>query len=94
MSHKSDGTIYLLHFHQPYRHARHYLGFAADLNARLAKHGTAEGARLCQVVRQAGIGWTLARTWSGGRDRERQLKQQGGRSRMCPMCGVHARKAA
>ena len=47
-----------------------------------------------QVVREAGIDWQLARTWTGGRDRERQLKNQGGKSRMCPLCGVQARKAA
>ncbi|MGA2928374.1 MAG: hypothetical protein ABSG43_20760 [Solirubrobacteraceae bacterium] len=32
-----------------------------------------------QVIAQAGIGWTRARTWEGSRDRERQqLKRQGG----------------
>ncbi|MBB5085041.1 putative GIY-YIG superfamily endonuclease [Nonomuraea endophytica] len=30
------GTVYLLHFAQPYRHARHYLGWTTDLQARLA----------------------------------------------------------
>ena len=36
------------------------------------------GARLLQVITQAGIDWTLARTWEGTRERERQLKRQGG----------------
>jgi len=94
MSRKSEGTIYLLHFARPYRHAKHYLGFAVHLDARLAHHGKASGARLMQVVREAGIDWQVARTWTGGRDRERQLKNQGGKSRMCPLCGVQARKAA
>src|SRR4051812_29866212 len=92
----SDGTeqgvVYLLHFHVPYKHARHYLGFAVDLGKRLEKHGTSAGPRLMQVVKAAGIGWTLARTWSGGRGRERQLKRQGGASRCCPLCGVKPRK--
>jgi hypothetical protein len=90
----TDGTIYLLHFDRPYRHATHYLGWARHLDKRLAHHSTAHGARLMEVVREAGIGWTLARTWTGDRDRERQLKNQGGKSRMCPLCGVQARKAA
>ena len=65
MSRKSEGTIYLLHFARPYRHAKHYLGFAVHLDARLAHHGKASGARLMQVVREAGIDWQLARIWTG-----------------------------
>jgi hypothetical protein len=40
------------------------------------------GARLMAVITQAGIGWTLARTWEGSR----ALKRQGGASRRCPIC--------
>ncbi|HLX49510.1 MAG TPA: hypothetical protein VKS82_14370 [Streptosporangiaceae bacterium] len=85
------GTIYLLHFDRPYRHARHYIGWAVNLNARLAAHEQGRGARLLEVVRAAGIGWQLARTWSGDRNRERQIKRQGGASRCCPLCGVKPR---
>ena len=85
------GTVYLLHFDRPYRHAKHYLGWAADLDARLADHAAGRGARLLAVVRAAGIGWSLARTWPGSRARERQLKRQGGASRCCPACGVTPR---
>jgi hypothetical protein len=35
---------------------------------------------------QLGIGWKLARTWEGSRQRERQLKRRGGASRRCPIC--------
>jgi hypothetical protein len=35
------GTVYLLHFDRPYRHARHYLGWAEDLDNRLAEHAAA-----------------------------------------------------
>jgi hypothetical protein len=93
------GTVYLLHFDRPYgppgapvgSTASHYIGWAADLEARLAEHRTGHGARLLAVVHTAGIGWALARTWPGGRARERQIKRQGGASRCCPMCGVHPR---
>jgi predicted GIY-YIG superfamily endonuclease len=84
-------TVYLLHFSHPYRHARHYLGSTRNLTQRLQEHEQGQGARLLAVVRQAGITWTLARTWDGGRERERQLKKQLSGSRLCPVCrkGVH-----
>jgi hypothetical protein len=85
------GTVYLLHFDRPYRHARHYIGWAKDLAARLAVHARGQGARLLAVIKAAGIGWRLARTWPGGRARERQIKRQGGASRCCPLCGVRPR---
>jgi predicted GIY-YIG superfamily endonuclease len=87
------GTVYLIHFDRPYKHARHYIGWASDLDARLTEHAAGRGARLLAVVKAAGIGWTLARTWTGSRVRERQLKNQGGASRRCPACGVHPRPA-
>jgi len=92
MPHTTSGTIYLIHFDRPYRHARHYTGWAADLDARLADHAAGRGARLLAVIADAGIGWTLARTWPGTRIRERQLKRQGGASRRCPHCGIHPRQ--
>jgi predicted GIY-YIG superfamily endonuclease len=79
-------TVYLLHFTQPYGHAAHYTGSTSRLPARLAEHQQGRGARLLEVVREAGIPWVLARTWEGGRTRERQLKKQGGASRRCPLC--------
>jgi hypothetical protein len=98
------GLVYLLHFDRSYvpypgapaiACAGHYTGFAPggpqQLKRRLAKHGTAAGARLMLAVAGAGIGWELARTWPGSRIRERQLKKQGGASRRCPKCGVTPR---
>lgn len=82
----NSGTVYLLHFERPYKHARHYRGYTDDLTARLAAHANGSGARLMAVIHAAGIGFTLARTWPGTRTRERQLKNQGGAARMCPIC--------
>jgi predicted GIY-YIG superfamily endonuclease len=90
---KGIGTVYLLHFDSAYEHARHYTGWATDLKSRLAEHNAGHGARLLAVIKQAGIGWSLARTWTGPRARERQLKRQGGASRRCPLCGVRPRKS-
>jgi predicted GIY-YIG superfamily endonuclease len=78
-------VVYLLHFASPFKHVRHYLGSAVDLEQRLAEHEWGAGARLLFHVRQAGTTWTLARTWVGGRQRERQLKQRG-HARYCPIC--------
>ena len=86
--------MYLLHFDQPYKHARHYVGWTArNVKRRLAEHEAGRGARLLAVVREAGIGWQLARMWPGSRARERQIKRQGGHARKCPLCGVTARGA-
>jgi len=84
--------VYLLHFDRPYRHARHYLGYAADLDARLKRHKAGNGARLLQVVMDTGISWVLARTWPGGRDVERKLKRQKNSPRLCPICRCQAQK--
>jgi predicted GIY-YIG superfamily endonuclease len=91
---RGPGTVYLLHLDRPYQHARHYTGWAASsrsLKTRLAEHEAGCGARLLQVAKATGISWTLARTWPGGRKRERQLKTQSGASRCCPECGIQPR---
>jgi predicted GIY-YIG superfamily endonuclease len=91
MTTPAAGTVYLLHFDRPYRHARHYCGWTRDLPARLVEHAAGRGARLLAVITDAGIGWQLARTWTGTRGRERQIKRQGGLSRCCPACGITPR---
>ena len=79
-------TVYLIHFDKPYKHARHYLGSASDLNARLEEHRAGHGARLIQVIQEAGITWRLARTWEGGRLLEHYLKMRKNSPRLCPLC--------
>jgi len=80
------GVVYLLHFSQPYQHARHYTGWTEDLLDRLSTHASGQGARLMTVIYQAGIGFTLARTCEGTRRTERAIKNQGGAVRYCPLC--------
>jgi predicted GIY-YIG superfamily endonuclease len=84
------GTVYLLHFDRPYGHARHYTGWTTDLSARLAEHAAGRGARLLAVARSAGVGWVLARTWTGTRALERSLKRRHGAARFCPLCPSRA----
>ncbi len=90
-----QSVVYLLHFdrlYMPYPGAPlrdcagHYCGWTTDLKIRLARHATGDGARLLAVVHRAGISWQLARIWPGPRERERQLKRQGGARRRCPLC--------
>lgn len=83
---RPGGTVYLLHFSAPYRHARHYTGWTDDLAARLAAHKAGRGARLVAVVKAAGITFTLARTRPGTRADERAIKKAGGACRYCPLC--------
>jgi predicted GIY-YIG superfamily endonuclease len=79
-------TVYLIHFDRPYKHSRHYLGYAEDLDARIERHHAGNGARLMEVVTNAGITWRLARTWEGDRKFERWLKRKKGASWFCPLC--------
>jgi predicted GIY-YIG superfamily endonuclease len=85
------GVIYLLHFAQPYRHARHYTGWTEDLTGRLEAHASGKAARLTAVIFQAGIGFVLARTCEGTRATERAIKNAGGAVRYCPVCTPHPR---
>jgi hypothetical protein len=87
-----QGTIYLIHFSTPYKHAAHYMGWAEDLESRLADHHAGRGSRLMAVIKAAGIDWKITRTWKGDRYRERQLKNQGSSKRHCPECGVLPRR--
>lgn len=80
------GTVYVLHFTSPFKHAKHYTGWAADFAARLAQHRSGTGARLMQVIAENGIGFEVAKTFQGTRTDERRLKNRGGASRHCPIC--------
>jgi predicted GIY-YIG superfamily endonuclease len=82
------GTCYLLCWAAtPYKHAGHYLGWAADLDVRLAAHRAGNGARLIAVIMAAGIEWQLARTWPGTTEgHEKTLKDRNNRRALCPLC--------
>lgn len=82
----NEGTIYLLHFDSPFGHARHYTGWAKDLEARIAEHRAGRGSNLIKHVLAAGIDFVLATTLTGDRNRERQLKNRGGAAKWCPVC--------
>jgi predicted GIY-YIG superfamily endonuclease len=91
---KSAGIIYLLHFSVAYKHAAHYVGFTTDLQSRLDAHKQGKGARLLEVIAQAGISFQLARTWQGTRKGERQIKNRKAAPRLCPLCNPQAMRRA
>ena len=81
------GTVYLLHFGRAYKHAQHYLGFATNLESRLQRHASGNGARLIEVVCEAGIAWKLVRAWyNKPKSFERKLKRRHGAASICPVC--------
>jgi predicted GIY-YIG superfamily endonuclease len=93
---RGGGIIYPIHFDRPIGDLRnprgfasHYTGWTLDLPSRLVLHAQGRGARLMQVVGEQGIGWQLARIWTGTRTRERSLKQRGA-TRRCPVCQLAA----
>lgn len=87
--------VYLLHFSSPYKHARHYTGFANNLSARLIHHANGTGARLTQVVKAAGLDWEVARIWEGGdKTFERRLKNRKNAPKLCPICNPGAMNLA
>ena len=81
------GVIYMLHFDQPYKHAKHYVGWTDDLLDRLDTHARGHGARLVAVIWHAGIGFTLVRICEGTRRPERAIKNAGGAGPVLP--GLH-----
>ena len=91
---ESNGTVYLLHFCPPYKHAGHYVGFvkggARAVRERLERHLAGRGARLIEVAALAGCAIKLARIWRH-RDRrfERSRKKRRGFTsitELCPIC--------
>ncbi len=87
------GTAYLIHFEERYKHAGHYSGFSTNLPGELARHAAGTGARLMKVIRDAGIGWHVSRTWEGvTREQENRIKESSGAKR-CPDCGFKPREA-
>lgn len=89
-----DGErVYLLHFAEPYYHARHYLGWSPRLMPRLLTHLTGRGSPLVAAAIGAGIAVRLARTWPGDRAVERALKRRKRHRAYCPLCAADAATA-
>lgn len=83
-------AVYLIHFNKRLAHAQHYLGFCErdeGLDKRLTDHLCGQGARLMEVLFEAGIEWKPVRVWFGAdRKFERRLKNQKNAPLLCPVC--------
>ncbi len=84
---------YLLHFDRPIFGAQHYLGWALDVEARVAVHRRGRGARLVRQALAAGIGVELVRVWPDADLRgERVLKRRVPKT-YCPLCRPRRRQS-
>ena len=86
MAQQPKGTVYLLHLEKPMNRAGHYLGWAKDLETRIAQHGTPRGAKMTRAAAKRGIGFSVVRTWNGTRSTERALKNLKDARSLCPHC--------
>jgi predicted GIY-YIG superfamily endonuclease len=82
-----SSVVYLLHFAEPYKHARHYVGYSEQLSKRLAHHQNGTGARLMAAVAEAGIAYQVSRVWKGAdRTFERRIHNRKHSAQLCPLC--------
>lgn len=101
-----ESGVYVLHFDRPicstkyyvdadgigHGHTtQHYCGSAANVAARIERHREGRGARLTEVARERGIGFSVVRvfvtaTADDARELERAMKRQKNTPRLCPEC--------
>lgn len=80
------GTVYILHFDQPYYHARHYVGWSGNVIERVNSHLIGRGSKLVNAVVKSGIDFQIAATFDGTRADERRIKKMKNTKRYCPLC--------
>lgn len=86
-------TVYLLHFHMPYKNAGHYLGVTEMAwDARIAAHRAGERTiPLLRALLVSGGDFLLADVWEAATMPEavqlvQRLRKQGSRARICSLC--------
>lgn len=82
-----QGIVYILHFHKPFHHAKHYVGWCkvGRFGERMSEHHRGIGAKLTAAVKEAGIGWEIS--WRKGSPlNERWIKNQKRTPCICPYC--------
>jgi len=93
MQHREDvpGSVYLLHLHPAYQHARHYLGWTeGEPIERLRIHLSGQGSPLIRAVVAGGGTAILVRVWEGEtRKFERMLKDRHYSPKLCSVCSEH-----
>lgn len=95
--------LYIIHFAEPFHHARHYVGITSQsLKTRLKKHRNKDGSRITRAAVQAGIKLESIHLIGEYNDREEaraaeiKLKSRHQGTMMCPKCRLdtRARKTA
>src|SRR6476661_7971616 len=87
--------VYLIHLHEPYKHARHYIGFTryGTPKLRLRHHANGNGSKFLNAVNKAGIRYYVVRMWPDATGSfERYLKTQKKAACLCPVCNKELRK--
>lgn len=88
-------TVYLLHIDPPLRHSKHYVGYCRstkELFERLGRHRNGTGGVLPREAVKKGSKLSLSIVWpEASKEFEKYVKQHGGATRYCPMCGLHTR---
>lgn len=88
------GVVYLLHFSEAFKHARHYVGFCEkyeNLDSRFDYHSNGNGSKLLAAVSAAGIKFKCVRLWTGTRSDERRIKNGTHSAGYCPECCTRPR---
>jgi hypothetical protein len=71
---------------------QHYVGFTRNLAQRLQDHREGTGSATTRRAFEQGIGFVLARTWTGTPKLERQIKERGPVN-YCPQCPRRRRRS-
>lgn len=87
-------TVYLIHLDErigdptnPRAQAQHYIGYTPrDPALRLRDHRAGRGSAMLAWAAEHGIGFDIVRTWDGGPELERTLKNRKYAPRICPVC--------
>ena len=56
---KGGAVVYVIRLRRPLCHARHYVGWAVDLEERVRQHLTGHGSALLNAANAYGIGWDV-----------------------------------
>ena len=81
------GSVYLLHFEPPYKHAGRYIGWTQkSVQERWVEHVSGKGSPLVRAAVEAGCAVVIARVWEAvDRHFERDLKDQKNSTRLDPI---------
>lgn len=79
--------VYLLHFHEPMHHAKHYVGITSEIVRRMKEHSSGQGSAITKAFAEKGIGFDLICVWEVENSQaERAVKRVKNARAMCPKC--------